>query len=54
MGHKRRHKAGRIREQEFPNGNGDEPSTRYQQAMDLIDDATRESEICWNQLLGEK
>lgn len=30
------------------------PSTRYQQAMDLIDDATRESEICWNQLLGEK
>jgi hypothetical protein len=38
----------------FANGNRDEPSTRYQQAMDLIDDATRESEICWNQLLGEK
>ena len=54
MGHKRRHKAGRIREQEFPNGNRDELSTCYQQAIDLIDGVTRESEICWNQLLGEK
>ncbi len=54
MGHKRRHKAGQIRERDYTDGYSDQVSTRYQQAIRQVDQATRESEVCWNDLIGEK
>ena len=54
MGHKRRHLKNQVRDLDYSEGYSDYRSTRYQQALAEIDNANREPEICWNQLLGER
>ena len=52
MGIKRKHKAGRIREQEFA-AMADDHLTRYQQAMDKLSPSVREMQDYMQQIYDQ-